>query len=202
MELEPGGRDLADFALAWATRQGCARPRLVADWICRMDPIESDLVPGALSLWAGEWDRLPAQIASRKPFDIRSSTLFNGFTADNSLAARLAACQEALAVAGDAERPDLVLETRYVALVLQALQALREVLQQAPTVDPAAPAGGVALRAAADRFSQAMATLVSVMNERPHLGDPEKAAHAALWQKRVTAVQDAVRQRAGGPTAP
>ena len=37
------GRDERQFALAWATRQGCAEPERLADWVERMGPVEWDV---------------------------------------------------------------------------------------------------------------------------------------------------------------
>ena len=187
------GRDLRELGWAWAVRQGCERPEQVAEWIALMDPIESALIEGALHNFSRDWEAVPELLSQRKTFG--GNCIFAGFPTAASFAEKLATCQQALTVAAATNRQDLVLETQYVTALIDAVRSVHALLDQgAPTTDPKAAAARVPAPADVQAFRTAVETMIRVMNERTHLEVADRAAHAAVWQKRVAAISAAAER--------
>ena len=186
------GRSPAQYARAWATREGYARPAEFGEWIVLMDPIQRE---NLAALSSSLWTQTPEWIKTRQTVRLGQG-LFSGFRTAESFEQRLAACRTALRIAEDLDRPELVLETRYNMEFVRSLKALNDLLAQASS-------GDVATRESPlNEFRQAATGMIRLMDDKTDLVAAEprsfaetiKKDHAALWKNRLAAITSAALQ--------
>jgi len=181
------GRTGRDFARAWATRQGCAQPEKVAEWVDLIEPVERANVNVVSS---AAWAKLPELVRQRQSVRLGEG-VFVGFRAEKDFDQSLRVAEQALQVAQGLQSQEFVLESRYVLAFVRALQQAHRLLDAAK---PEAPQ-------ALDGFGQAVGDMERALNEMTDLtkseprafADTVKQQHSQLWQQRLTDIGAALR---------
>ena len=108
------GRSERDFALAWATRQGCAEPEAVADWAMLLGPVSWDLYGARLvERYLFHPDAFRNLISARAKVPFQKG--FLGLIRDREqLQRNRQACVEALRLARQAGPPTVLAESEAI----------------------------------------------------------------------------------------
>lgn len=148
------GRNLRDFAEAWAAINRLAAPPAFGEWIASMAPVEAYLRGATLngiSAWLQAADQLQPKGAP--------PAWLAGLPAPEQMRRMIETCDRAMTLAGQTGAASVALETRYARQFLQALEGFRE-LYQAINEDPLTnPARPQKLDAAGKSFDAALAEL-------------------------------------------
>ena len=119
------GRTEKEFAVAWATRQGYARPELVGDWVEIMGPIEFDVYDSDFPV-CYSWKKAVALVMDRKP-PVLGEGMFRYYASPEAFDRKIADCDKALALVEQLEPPDLANETRVVRSYVKLAKAIYQV---------------------------------------------------------------------------
>ncbi len=180
------GRDLRQFALAWATREGLPQPEQAADWVVLMDPGNTMFIQSAGSVFA-DWASVATALKESKPVPLGGNLLW-AFPKVEGFAERLAQYQQALALAETIGRPELILESQYAVQLVRVLRS---------AYDLTCAAGPEARQQAFAALQEAVKPLDDIMSRKVDLLHCEPADFAAkmknehqqVWQKRLEAIQ-------------
>ena len=127
------GRSEKEFAVAWATREGYREPEKVGEWAELMGPIEFDVYDSDFPL-VYSWGKATKMIAQRRrPY--LGEGIFRYYTSREDFDRKIAATDQALAIAEGFENKYLANETRVVRSYVQLIRGLYEVAEQVATDD-------------------------------------------------------------------
>lgn len=127
------GRSTREFAIAWATREGIENPEAFGDWSEIMGPVEFDVYDSEFPI-AYSWGKFIELIRERRrPY--LGEGVFRYYTSPQDFAAKIAACDRALAIAERFPNPYFADETRIVRSYVRLAQSLFELAEQV-SLDP------------------------------------------------------------------
>ncbi len=186
------GRDLREFAAAWATRQGMDRPEQVADCVVALDPLAADLVQSTHGLFAdGYWPPVyEALAAGRLPKC--DDTLFWPMRGEGGWERVAERAGEALRLAGQTGERTLELEAAYLVALVDALRLVRELAaRRAAGQDPSPVLADLA--AAIERLNTALDARLDLFRREPaEFAEQSKRDHRQRWQQRLEKLRQAV----------
>ena len=127
------GRDEAEFAVAWARREGYAKPEVVAEWAALMGPVEFDVYDSDFPI-CYSWGRAAAMVQQRqRPY--LGEGMFRYYLAVEDFDAKTAVCDRALAIVQDLGEADLAHETQVVRSYVELARGVYWVAEQVATLD-------------------------------------------------------------------
>lgn len=127
------GRDEAEFAVAWARREGYAQPEAVAEWAALMGPVEFDVYDSDFPI-CYSWGRAAAMVQQRqRPY--LGEGMFRYYLAAEDFDAKAAVCDRALAMVQDLGEADLAHETQVVRSYVELARGVYWVAEQVATLD-------------------------------------------------------------------
>ena len=188
-----GGRTLADFARAWATRTALPHPDKFAQWVALIEPIER---AHDAALRSRHWPRAADAIKARKPPRLARG-LLAGIPNAAAFGKQLAECHKARQIAQAAGHQHLALEADYVAAFIRTLRALHTLQTQAHKgAAPNGLAGPLAeFRTAATDMAHAIDAKTDLLTAEPRaFAHAIKKLHADTCRQRVKAIADAIAQ--------
>lgn len=132
------GRDMHEFALAWATVNGLAHPEHFAAWIDIIRPVESLVRHWELSQ-TSNWLKAADELSNRQSTPAWIARL----PKPEGLKELLAKCDRALPIAEKTRDPSVLLETHYLRTYLQAMVQFRDLHRRCAATDLVRNAGGL-----------------------------------------------------------
>lgn len=127
------GRDEAEFAVAWARREGYAQPEVVAEWAALMGPVEFDVYDSDFPI-CYSWGQAAAMVRQRqRPY--LGEGMFRYYLAVEDFDAKTAVCDRALAIVQDLGEADLAHETQVVRSYVELARGVYWVAEQVATLD-------------------------------------------------------------------
>lgn len=163
------GRDEAEFAVAWARREGYAQPEAVAEWAALMGPVEFDVYDSDFPI-CYSWGRAAAMVQQRqRPY--LGEGMFRYYLAVEDFDAKAAVCDRALAMVQDLGEADLAHETRVVRSYVELARGVYWVAEQVATLDLAELENQALVRDSLDQLQKAGRDNVeAIRNWRAGLG--------------------------------
>lgn len=163
------GRDEAEFAVAWARREGYAKPEVVAEWAALMGPVEFDVYDSDFPI-CYSWGRAAAMVQQRqRPY--LGEGMFRYYLAVEDFDAKTAVCDRALAIVQDLGEADLAHETQVVRSYVELARGVYWVAEQVATLDLAELENQARVRDSLDQLQKAGRDNVeAIRNWRAGLG--------------------------------
>ena len=147
------GRDEAEFAVAWARREGYAQPEAVAEWVALMGPVEFDVYDSDFPI-CYSWGRAAAMVQQRqRPY--LGEGMFRYYLTAEDFDAKAAVCDRALAMVQDLGEADLAHETRVVRSYVELARGVYWVAEQVATLDLAELENQARVRDSLDQLQKA-----------------------------------------------
>ena len=147
------GRDEAEFAVAWARREGYAQPEAVAEWAALMGPVEFDVYDSDFPI-CYSWGRAAAMVQQRqRPY--LGEGMFRYYLAVEDFDAKAAVCDRALAMVQYLGEADLAHETRVVRSYVELARGVYWVAEQVATLDLAELENQARVRDSLDQLQRA-----------------------------------------------
>ncbi len=147
------GRDEAEFALAWARREGYAQPEAVAEWATLMGPVEFDVYDSDFPI-CYSWGQAAAMVRQRqRPY--LGEGMFRYYLTAEDFDAKAAVCDRALAMVKGLGEAELAHETRVVRSYVELARGVYWVAEQVATLDLAELKNQARVRASLDRLQKA-----------------------------------------------
>ena len=147
------GRDEAEFAVAWARREGYAQPEAVAEWAALMGPVEFDVYDSDFPI-CYSWGRAAAMVQQRqRPY--LGEGMFRYYLAAEDFDAKAAVCDRALAMVQDLGEADLAHETQVVRSYVELARGVYWVAEQVATLDLAKLENQARVRDSLDQLQKA-----------------------------------------------
>ena len=106
------GRSEEEFAIAWATRNGCRNPEKVGEWAALMGPVEFDVYDSDFPT-CYSWGKA-ARMFREKRYPVLGRGMFRYYRSAGDFDRKVAACRKALQLAEGFEDPYLAHETKVV----------------------------------------------------------------------------------------
>ena len=163
------GRDEAEFAVAWARREGYAQPEAVAEWAALMGPVEFDVYDSDFPI-CYSWGRAAAMVQQRqRPY--LGEGMFRYYLTAEDFDAKAAVCDRALAMVQDLGEADLAHETRVVRSYVELARGVYWVAEQVATLDLAELENQARVQGSLDQLQKAGRDNVeAIRNWRAGLG--------------------------------
>ena len=147
------GRDEAEFAVAWARREGYAQPVAVAEWAALMGPVEFDVYDSDFPI-CYSWGQAAAMVQQRqRPY--LGEGMFRYYLTAEDFDAKTAVCDRALAMVQDLGEADLAHETRVVRSYVELARGVYWVAEQVATLDLAELENQARVRDSLDQLQKA-----------------------------------------------
>ena len=147
------GRDEAEFAVAWARREGYAKPEVVAEWAALMGPVEFDVYDSDFPI-CYSWGRAAAMVQQRqRPY--LGEGMFRYYLSVEDFDAKTAVCDRALAMVQDLGEADLAHETQVVRSYVELARGVYWVAEQVATLDLAELENQALVRDSLDQLQRA-----------------------------------------------
>lgn len=147
------GRDEAEFALAWARREGYAQPEAVAEWATSMGPVEFDVYDSDFPI-CYSWGQAAAMVRQRqRPY--LGEGMFRYYLTAEDFDAKAAVCDRALAMVEGLGEAELAHETRVVRSYVELARGVYWVAEQVATLDLAELKNQARMRASLERLQKA-----------------------------------------------
>lgn len=147
------GRDEAEFALAWACREGYAQPEAVAEWATLMGPVEFDVYDSDFPI-CYSWGQAAEMVRQRqRPY--LGEGMFRYYLAAEDFDAKAAVCDRALEMVQDLGEADLAHETRVVRSYVELARGVYWVAEQVATLDLAELENQARVQVSLDRLQKA-----------------------------------------------
>jgi len=124
------GRDMHEFALAWATVNGLTQPERFAAWVDVIRPVASFVRYWELSQTAN-WIKAAGELSNAKSTPAWIARLHK----PDEIKQLLAKCDSALPIAHETEDQSVLLETQYLRTYLQAMVQFRDLHRQCAAAD-------------------------------------------------------------------
>lgn len=161
------GRDEAEFAVAWARREGYAQP--VAEWAALMGPVEFDVYDSDFPI-CYSWGRAAAMVQQRqRPY--LGEGMFRYYLTAEDFDAKAAVCDRALAMVQDLGEADLAHETQVVRSYVELARGVYWVAEQVATLDLAELENQALVQGSLDQLQKAGRDNVeAIRNWRAGLG--------------------------------
>jgi len=183
------GRDVPQFATAWATLNGVAQPARFTAWIDVVRPVES-LVRRWEDTSTADWLSAAAKSGEGTTTPAWTTTLPEA----ESLRQMLARCDQAQPLADATGEPSVILETRYLKSFLLVMAQIRELHRQSTDKDASAAETGKKLE---EGVSQCVASiqdlgricegLMRTPDADPASGPQQKKARYDAWTRELSA---------------
>jgi len=148
------GRNMHDFAQAWATINGLAHPERFAAWIDVVRPVESLVRYWELSQ-TSNWIKAAAELNNRKSTPPWIAKL----PKPEKMKGMLAACDRALPIAASVKDQSVLLETQYLRAYLQAMVQFRDLQRQCAAADLDLLKSAAELKVSAKNFNASIEEL-------------------------------------------
>lgn len=163
------GRDEAEFAVAWARREGYAQPEVVAEWAALMGPVEFDVYDSDFPI-CYSWGQAAAMVQQRqRPY--LGEGMFRYYLAAEDFDAKAVVCDRALAMVQDLGEADLAHETQVVRSYVELARGVYWVAEQVATLDLAELENQARVRDSLDQLQKAGRDNVeAIRNWRAGLG--------------------------------
>jgi hypothetical protein len=149
----PKGRSAADFAAAWATREGLSDPARVGSWAEQLGEIEFDVYDSDFPMcwsWGHAVEMIEKDHAPRL-----GEGMFRHFHDESDFESKARACEAAEQLVDGIERRDLALATRVVGSYVRLLQAVWHLSRANAYADAESAAGQQQLAAMMDSLETA-----------------------------------------------
>lgn len=192
------GRDEAEFAVAWAKREGYAQPEAVAEWAVLMGPVEFDVYDSDFPI-CYSWGQAAAMVRQRqRPY--LGEGMFRYYLAAEDFDAKAAVCDRALEIVQALGEADLAHETQVVRSYVELARGVYWVAEQVATLDLAKLENQARVRSSLDQLQKAGRDNVeAIRNWRAGLGrEPwHYRVHDAIkgTETTVTAIVQCVADR-------
>ena len=163
------GRDEAEFAVAWARREGYAQPEAVAEWAALMGPVEFDVYDSDFPI-CYSWGKAAAMVRQRqRPY--LGEGMFRYYLAAEDFDAKAAVCDRALAMVQALGEADLAHETQVVRSYVALARGVYWVAEQVATLDLAQLENQAQVQGSLDQLQKAGRDNVeAIRNWRAGLG--------------------------------
>jgi hypothetical protein len=183
------GRDVRQFAVAWATRNGLPQPEKVADWVVLMDTDSSMLIQSAQNIF-GDYASAATALREGKPLPLGGNLLW-AFPRLESFTEHADRTRQALALAEEIGAPALVLESQYGAQLGRVLRTLYDLTAAAADQRGARFAE---LQQQVEALNSLFIKKVDLLHCEPADFAPKmKAEHRSLWDKRLQSFEEAMK---------
>lgn len=163
------GRDEAEFAVAWARREGYAQPEIVAEWAALMGPVEFDVYDSDFPI-CYSWGKAAAMVQQRqRPY--LGEGMFRYYLTAEDFDSKAAVCDRALAMVQALGEADLAHETRVVRSYVALAHGVYWVAEQVATLDLAQLENQAQVQGSLDQLQKAGRDNVeAIRNWRAGLG--------------------------------
>lgn len=193
------GRDMHEFALAWATTNTFAYPEDFAAWIEVIRPVES-LVRYWELTQTSNWLKAADKLSNGKSTPAWSARL----PKPAELQEMLAKCDRALPIAEKVEDRSVLLETQYLRTSLQAMVQFRDLYRQCSNTDQDLRRSDRALKESAEKFNALLDelqrlcdALMTTPEVDPAYGPQKAMEYHNKWKK---ALREKVSEKVWGRT--
>ena len=163
------GRDEAEFAVAWARREGYAQPEIVAEWAALMGPVEFDVYDSDFPI-CYSWGQAAAMVRQRqRPY--LGEGMFRYYLTAEDFDSKAAVCDRALAMVQALGEADLAHETQVVRSYVELARGVYWVAEQVATLDLAQLENQARVQGSLDQLQKAGRDNVeAIRNWRAGLG--------------------------------
>ena len=163
------GRDEAEFAVAWARREGYAQPEIVAEWAALMGPVEFDVYDSDFPI-CYSWGQAAAMVRQRqRPY--LGEGMFRYYLTAEDFDSKAVVCDRALAMVQALGEADLAHETQVVRSYVELARGVYWVAEQVATLDLAQIENQARVQGSLDQLQKAGRDNVeAIRNWRAGLG--------------------------------